>query len=145
MRPNSDTERDDEDGDANPRRRIDSPPQRFLHRKGRDSYDNITRRGYPLEWDDTGDYPPTPTQQSGSEDGRDDNRHDNRRRNDDYQRHDDYRPHNADNRINVIVPGPGSRSYRVPTLPDPTGYYYCTLQLGCSIVVAICSVHLEVN
>ena len=45
----------------------------------------------------------------------------------------------------VIVPGPGSRSYRVPTLPDPTGYYYCTLQLGCSIVVAICSVHLEVN
>ena len=28
----------------------------------------------------------------------------------------------------VIVPGPGSRSYRVPTLPDPTGYYYCTLQ-----------------
>ena len=27
----------------------------------------------------------------------------------------------------VIVPGPGSRSYRVPTLPDPTGYYYCTL------------------
>ena len=45
----------------------------------------------------------------------------------------------------VIVPGPGSRSYRVPTLPDPTGYYYCTLQLGCCIVVAICSVHLEVN
>ena len=34
----------------------------------------------------------------------------------------------------VIVPGPGSRSYRVPTLPDTTGYYYCTLQLGCSIV-----------
>ena len=28
----------------------------------------------------------------------------------------------------VIVPGPGSRSYRVRTLPDPTGYYYCTLQ-----------------
>ena len=28
----------------------------------------------------------------------------------------------------VVVPGPGSRSYRVPTLPDPTGYYYCTLQ-----------------
>ena len=45
----------------------------------------------------------------------------------------------------VIVPGPGSRSYRVPTLPDPTGYYYCTLHLGCSIIVAICSVHLEVN
>ena len=45
----------------------------------------------------------------------------------------------------VIVPGPGSRSYRVPTLPNPTGYYYCTLQLGCRIVVAICSVHLEVN
>ena len=45
----------------------------------------------------------------------------------------------------VIVPGPGSRSYRVPTLPDPTGYYYCTLQLGCRIVVAIYSVHLEVN
>ena len=45
----------------------------------------------------------------------------------------------------VIVPGPGSRSYRVPTLPDPTGYYYCTLQLGCCIVVAICSVHLEVD
>ena len=35
----------------------------------------------------------------------------------------------------MIVPGPGSRSYRVPTLPDPTGYYYCTPQLGCSIVV----------
>ena len=45
----------------------------------------------------------------------------------------------------VIVPGPGSRSYRVPTLPDPTGYYYCTLQLGCCIVEAICSVHSEVN
>ena len=45
----------------------------------------------------------------------------------------------------VIVSGPGSRSYRVPTLPDPTGYYYCTLQLGCSIVVAIYSVHVEVN
>ena len=45
----------------------------------------------------------------------------------------------------VIVPGPGSRSYRVPTLPDPTGYYYCTLQLGCRIVVAIYSVHVEVN
>ena len=27
----------------------------------------------------------------------------------------------------VIVPGPGSRSYRVPNLPDPTGYYYCTV------------------
>ena len=37
----------------------------------------------------------------------------------------------------MIVPGPGSRSYRLPTLPDPTGYYYCTLQLGCRIVVAI--------
>ena len=48
-------------------------------------------------------------------------------------------------KCSVIVPGPGSRSYRVLTLPDPTGYYYCTLQLGCSIVVAICSVHLEVN
>ena len=45
----------------------------------------------------------------------------------------------------VIVPGPGSRSYRVPTLPDPTGYYYCTLQLGCRIVVAIYSVHVEVD
>ena len=45
----------------------------------------------------------------------------------------------------VIVPGSGSRSYRVPTLPDPTGYYYCTLQLGCCIVEAICSVHVEVN
>ena len=45
----------------------------------------------------------------------------------------------------VIVPGPGSRSYRVPTLPNPTGYYYCTLQLGCRIVVAIYSVHVEVN
>ena len=45
----------------------------------------------------------------------------------------------------VIVPGPGSRSYRVPTLPDPTGCYYCTLQLGCRIVVAIYSVHLEVK
>ena len=47
--------------------------------------------------------------------------------------------------IVVIVPGPGSRSYRVPTLPDPTGYYYCILQLGCRIVVAIYSVHVEVN
>ena len=45
----------------------------------------------------------------------------------------------------VIVPGPGSRSYWVPTLPDPTGYYYCTLQLGCRGVMAICSVHVEVN
>ena len=48
-RPNSDAERDDDDGDRNSCRRIDSPSQRFLHRKGRDSYDNITRRGYPLE------------------------------------------------------------------------------------------------
>ena len=60
MRPASDAERDDDDGDANPRRRIDSSPQRFLHRKGRDSYDNITSRGYPLEGDDAGEYPPTP-------------------------------------------------------------------------------------
>ena len=52
---------------------------------------------------------------------------------------------NVDGTPIVIVPGPGSRSYRVPTLPDPTGYYYCTLQLGCRIVVAICSVHLEVK
>ena len=42
-RPNSDTERDDDNGDTNPRRRIDSPPQRFLHRKGQDSYENTTR------------------------------------------------------------------------------------------------------
>ena len=40
--------------------------------------------------------------------------------------HTDYQPGTY-----VIVPGPGSRSYRVPTLPDPAGYYYCTLQLGC--------------
>ena len=84
-RPTSDAERDDDDGDRNPRRRIDSPPQRFLHLKGRDSYDNITRRGYPLEGDDAGDYPPTPNQQSGSEDGSDDNRYDNRQRNDNNQ------------------------------------------------------------
>ena len=45
----------------------------------------------------------------------------------------------------VIVSGAGSRSYWVSALPDPTGYYYCTLQLGCCIVEAICSVHLEVN
>ena len=45
----------------------------------------------------------------------------------------------------MIVPGPGLRSYRLPNLPDPTGYYYCTLQLGCCIVEAICSVHLEVK
>ena len=60
MRPISNAERDDDDVDINPRRRIDSPPQRFLHRKGRDSYDNLTRRGYPLEGDNAGDYPPTP-------------------------------------------------------------------------------------
>ena len=47
--------------------------------------------------------------------------------------------------ISVIVPGQGSRSYRVPALPDPTGYYYCTLQLGCCIVEAVCSVHVEVD
>ena len=40
----------------------------------------------------------------------------------------------------------GSRVPILPgTLPDPTGYYYCTLQLGCRIVVAIYSVHLEVK
>ena len=39
----SDTDRDDNDGDTNPRRRIDSPPQRYLRRQGLDSYDNSTR------------------------------------------------------------------------------------------------------
>ena len=73
-RPNSDAERDDDDGDTNPRHRIDSPPQRFLRRKGQDSYDNINRRGNPFEGDDAGDYSPTPNQQSGSDDGGDDNR-----------------------------------------------------------------------
>ena len=68
-RHNSDTERDDDDGDTNTRRRIDSPPQRYLRRKGLDSYDNITRRNNPFDGDATGDYPPTPNQQSGSEDG----------------------------------------------------------------------------
>ena len=94
-RPISDAERDDDDGDRNPRRRMDSPPQRFLHRKGRDSYDNITRRGYSLEGEEAGDYLPTPNQQSGSEDGGSDNRYDNRQRNDDNQRQ-----YNDDNRNN---------------------------------------------
>ena len=94
-RPNSDAERDDDDGDTNPRRRIDSPPQRLLRRKGLDSYENTIRQGNPLEGDDAGDYPPTPNQQSGSEDGGDDNRYDNRQRNDSNQRQ-----YNDDNRNN---------------------------------------------
>ena len=61
-RPNSDAERDDDDGDTNHRHRIDSPPQRFLRRKGLDSSDNINRRRNPLEGDDAGGYPPTPNQ-----------------------------------------------------------------------------------
>ena len=81
-RPNSDTERDDDDGDTNSRRRMDSPPQRFLRRQGQDSYENTTRRGHPFEGDTTGDYPSTPNQQSGSEDGGDGNRYDNRQRSD---------------------------------------------------------------
>ena len=85
-RHTSDTDRDDDDGDTNPHRRIDSPPQRYLRRQGLDSYDNTTRRGNPLEGDATGDYPPTPNQQSGSEDGGDVNRYDNRQRNDYNQR-----------------------------------------------------------
>ena len=36
-RHNSDTDRDDDDGDTNPHRRTDSPPQRFLRRQGQDS------------------------------------------------------------------------------------------------------------
>ena len=101
-RPTSDAERDDDDGDRNPRRRIDSPPQRFLHRRGRDSYDNITRRGYSLEGDEAGDYPPTPNQQSGSEDDGDDNRYDNRQRNDNNQcqYNDDHRNNNDSQRSN---------------------------------------------
>ena len=99
-RPISNAERDDDDGDINPLRRIDSPPQRFLHRKGRDSFDNLTRRGYPLEGDDAGDYPPTPNQQSGSEDGGDDNRYDKRQRSDNNQRHDDSRQYHGDDRNN---------------------------------------------
>ena len=99
-RPIRNAERDDDDGDINPRRRIDSPPQRFLHRKGRDSYNNLTHRGYPLEGDDAGDYLPTPNQQSGSEDGGDDNRYDNHQRSDNNQRHDDSREYHGDDRNN---------------------------------------------
>ena len=94
-RHNSDTERDDDDGDTNPRRRIDSPPQRYLRRQGLDSYDYSTRRNNPFEGDATGDYPPTPNQQSGSEDDGDVNRYDNRQRNDSNQRQ-----YNDDNRHN---------------------------------------------
>ena len=61
-RHNIDTERDDDDGDTNPRRRIDSPPQRYLRRQGLDTYDNTTRRNNPFDGDATGDYPPTPNQ-----------------------------------------------------------------------------------
>ena len=77
-RHNSDPDRDDDDSNTNPRRRVDSPPQRYLRRQGLDSYDNSTRRNHPLDADATGDYPPTPNQQSGSEDGGDVNRYDNR-------------------------------------------------------------------
>ena len=94
-RHNSDTERADDDGGTNPRRRIDSPPQRYLRRQGLDSYDNTTRRNNPFEGDVTGDYPPTPNQQSGSEDGGDVNRYDNRQRNDYNQRQ-----YNDDNQNN---------------------------------------------
>ena len=99
-RPSSNPQRDDDDSGVDPRRRIDSPPQRFLHHKGRDSYDNRAQRGYPLEGDDAGDYPPTPNQQSGSEDGGDDNRYDNRQRSDNNQRQDDYRQYRANDRNN---------------------------------------------
>ena len=96
-RSNSNAERDDDDGGTNFRRRIDSRPQRFLHRKGCDSYDNQVSRGRPLEGDDTGSHPPTPNQQSGSEDGGDDNRYDNRQRGNNNQRRDDHRrPHDDD-------------------------------------------------
>ena len=62
---------------TNPRRRIDSPPQRYLRRQGLDSYDNSTRRNNLVDGDATGDYSPTQNQQSGSEDGGDGNRYDN--------------------------------------------------------------------
>jgi hypothetical protein len=46
-RLNSDTEWDDDNGDTNPRRRMDSPPQRFLHRQGQDSYEKQLVEGIP--------------------------------------------------------------------------------------------------
>ena len=104
-RHNGDPDRDDDDDDTNPRRRIDSPPQRYLCRQGLDSYDNSTRRNNPFDRDATGDYPPTPNQQSGSEDGGDGNHRDNRQRNDsnqhqyndDNRNNNDYRRFNDDN------------------------------------------------
>ena len=98
MRPNSNAEQDDDDGGTNSRRRIYSPPQRFLHRKGCDSYDDQIPRGLPLERDDAGDYPPTPNQQSGCKDGGDNSRYNNRQRNHNNQHQDDYRQYNDDNR-----------------------------------------------
>ena len=104
-RSNNNAQRDDDAGGVDPCLRIDSPPQRFLRARGRDSYDNRTQRGYPLEGDDAGDYPPTPNQQSGREDGGEDNRYDNRQRNDynqrqyndDNQNNNDYQRYNNDN------------------------------------------------
>ena len=84
-RSQNNARREDDDGGADPHRRNDSPPQRFLQAKGRDSYNNRTPRGYPLEGDYAGDYPPTPNQQSGSEDGGDDSLFDNRQRRDNNQ------------------------------------------------------------
>ena len=97
-RPNSNAQRDDDDGGVDPRRRIDLPPLCLLRSRGRDSYDNRTQRGYPLEGDDAGDYPPTPNQQSGREDGGEDNRYDNRQRSANNQRHDDFRQYHDDDR-----------------------------------------------
>ena len=93
-RPNSNAERDGDNGGADSRRRNDSPPQRFLQGKGRDSYDNRTPREHPLEGDYAGEYPPTPNQHSGSEDGGDDSHYDNRQCRDNNQRQDDYRQYN---------------------------------------------------
>ena len=41
-RHNGDPDRDDDDGDTNPRRRIDSPPQRYLRRQGLDRASTVT-------------------------------------------------------------------------------------------------------
>ena len=99
-RPNSNAQRDDDDGGVDPRRRIDLPPLCLLRSRGRDSYDNRTQRGYPLEGDVAGVYPPTLNQQSGSEDGGDDNCYDNHQRSDNNQHHDDYRQYHDDDRYN---------------------------------------------
>ena len=99
-RPNSNAQRDDDDGGVDVRRRIDSPPQRFLRARGYDSYDNQNEQGRPLEGDDAGDYLPTPNHQSGSEDGGDDILYDGRHRGDNNQRQDDYRRYNDDDRNN---------------------------------------------